>query len=162
MTISVGDRLPEVTLLRFGEAGPEEVALSALTAGKKVAIFGVPGAFTPTCDSAHVPSFIRTAAGFAAKGVSAIYCVSVNDAFVMKAWGESTGATAAGLGMLADPKGDLARGLGLEFDAPGAGLYGRTKRYAMLVEDGVVTVFHPELGRGVCETSSGEALLAAI
>ena len=101
MTIAVGDRLPEATLVRIGEKGPEAVSMADKVKGRKVAIFAVPGAFTPTCHSAHVPSFIRTKDQFAAKGVDEIICVSVNDPFVMKAWGEATGATAAGLTMLA-------------------------------------------------------------
>ena len=93
--ISTGDTLPEATLIQMGENGPEEVRLSSKVKGRKVVIFAVPGAFTPTCHSAHVPSFMRTKDQFAAKGVDEIICVSVNDPFVMKAWGEATGATSA-------------------------------------------------------------------
>jgi cytochrome c peroxidase len=162
MTISVGDRLPEATLVRMGAAGPETVQVSDLTAGRRVVIFAVPGAFTPTCHSAHVPSFVRTRAGFDAKGVDEVVCVSVNDAHVMRVWGEATGATAAGITMLADPAGAFAEALGMTFDFPAAGMYNRSKRYAMFVEDGVVRLFHPETGRGTCEVSGGEAMLAAI
>lgn len=162
MTISVGDKLPTATLLRLGEKGPEELGIESLTKGRKVVIFAVPGAFTPTCHSAHVPSFMRTKDGFAAKGVQEIICVSVNDPFVMKAWGEATGATAAGISMLADGAGAFTKALGLAFDAPPAGLIGRSKRYAMLVEDGVVKLLHLEESPGTCEISAGEALLAAL
>ena len=97
MTISTGARLPEATLLRMGENGAEAVPLADRLKGRKVVIFGLPGAYTGTCSTAHVPSFIRTAKGFADKGVDEIICVAVNDPFVMKAWGEATGATAAGI-----------------------------------------------------------------
>jgi glutaredoxin/glutathione-dependent peroxiredoxin len=102
-----------------------------------VVIFAVPGAFTPTCHSAHVPSFIRTKAGFDAKGVDEIICVSVNDPFVMKSWGEATGATAAGITMLSDATSTLTKALGLDFSAPPVGLIDRSKRYAMQVVDGI-------------------------
>lgn len=161
MTIAEGDRLPETTLKRLGAGGVEEIRVFDLTRGRRVALFAVPGAFTPTCHSAHVPSFIRTRAGFAAMGVDEVVCVAVNDVHVMRAWGEATGATAAGITMLADPDGSFTRALGLAFDAPGPGLYGRSRRYAMFVEDGAVRVFAPETGKG-CEISGGEALLEAI
>lgn len=161
MSIAKGDRLPEATLIRNGAKGPEDVTLSALTKGRKVVIFAVPGAFTPTCHSAHVPSFVRTKAQFDAKGVDEIICISVNDPFVMKAWGDVTGATAAGITLLADP-GDYTKALGVDFSAPARGLIGRSKRYAMYVVDGVVEVIHMEESPGTCEISGGEALLAAI
>ena len=103
MTISTGDMLPDATLVQIGDEGPAPVALSEKTKGRKVVIFAVPGAFTPTCHSAHVPSFMRTKDQFADKGVDEIICVSVNDPFVMKAWGEATGAAEAGITMLGDP-----------------------------------------------------------
>lgn len=162
MTISAGDRLPEATLTRIGPDGPGQVTLSERLKGRNVVIFAVPGAFTPTCHSAHVPSFIRTRDRFAGKGVDEIICISVNDPFVMKAWGEATGATEAGIAMLADADGAFTRALGLAFDAPPVGLIGRSKRYALQAVDGVVKVIHVEDSPGVCETSAGEALLAAI
>ena len=162
MSISEGSRLPAATLLHVGDNGPATVDLAALIAGRKVAIFAVPGAFTPTCHSAHVPSFIRTREALAAKGVDRIICVSVNDPFVMQAWGEATGATGAGITMLADAMSELTKSIGMNFDAPPAGLVARSARYAMLVEDGVVKVLHREEAPGTCERSGGEALLAAI
>jgi cytochrome c peroxidase len=162
MTISTGDTLPEADLLKLGESGPETVSAPALTKGRKVVIFAVPGAYTPTCSSAHVPSFIRTKAEFDARGVDEIICISVNDPFVMQAWGEATGATAAGITMLADPQGAFTKALGMDFDAPPAGLIGRSKRYAMAVEDGRVTVLHVEESPGTCEASAGESMLAEI
>ncbi|KNG94713.1 peroxiredoxin [Pseudaestuariivita atlantica] len=160
--IAQGDTLPAATLLKMGENGPEQVDLGSKTAGRKVVIFAVPGAFTPTCHSAHVPSFIRTKDEFDAKGVDEIICVSVNDPFVMKAWGEATGATDAGLTLLGDADGSFTKAIGMDFDAPPAGLITRSKRYAMLVEDGKVTTLHVEESPGTCEVSGGEALLATM
>ncbi len=162
MTISVGDTLPDANLLRMGAEGPEGVALSSLTKDRKVVIFGLPGAYTGTCTSAHVPSFMRTKGDFDAKGVDEIICVSVNDPFVMDAWGKSTGAADAGLTFLGDAASELTNAIGMAFDAPPAGLHARSKRYALYAEDGVVKVLHAEENPGVCETSGGEALLAAI
>ncbi|WP_101067025.1 peroxiredoxin [Roseovarius salinarum] len=162
MTIQTGEKLPDATLLRMGDDGPEEVALSDRLKGRKVAVFAVPGAFTPTCHSAHVPSFIRTKDGFAEKGVDEIICVSVNDPFVMANWGEATGATAAGITMLGDPDAGFTKAIGMAFSAPPAGLIDRSKRYAMLVEDGTVTRLNVEDNPGACETSAGEALLETL
>ncbi|MBS0124633.1 peroxiredoxin [Thetidibacter halocola] len=162
MTISTGDRLPEATLARLGDKGPEQVALGELVKGRKVVIFALPGAYTGTCTTAHVPSFIRTRAQFADKGVDDVICLSVNDPFVMGAWGESTGATAAGITMLGDPAAEFTKAVGMDFTAPPVGLYDRSKRYAMLVEDGVITILQAEENPGVCDVSGGEALLAAM
>jgi len=162
MSITVGDRLPEATLGRMGEKGPETLALSDLTNGRKVVFFAVPAAFSRTCDTAHVPSFIRVKDALASKGVDQIICVSVNDYFVMDAWAKSTGAEAAGITMLADADGAFTRAVGMNFDAPPVGFYGRSKRYAMLVEDGVVKVLNIEESPGTCELSGGEAMLGAI
>ena len=162
MAISVGDTVPDATLLRVGDSGPESVELGAKLKGRKVVIFGVPGAFTSTCTSAHMPSFIRTKDAFAEKGVDEIICVSVNDPFVMAAWGESTGGSEAGLTLLADAASDFTKAIGLEFTAPPVGFFDRSQRYALYAEDGVVKVLHVEEGPGVCEASGGEAMLAAI
>lgn len=162
MVISVGETLPAGNLVKIGNKGPEAVSVESLTKGRKVVIFAVPGAFTPTCHSAHVPSFIRTKDGFAGKGVDEIICISVNDPFVMKAWGEATGANAAGITMLGDADGAFTKAMGLDFSAAPAGLYGRSQRYALYAEDGVVKTLHKEESAGTCEISGGEALLAAI
>ncbi len=162
MTLSTGDKLPDATLLQLGADGPEGVELSSKTSGRKVVIFAVPGAYTPTCHSAHVPSFIRTKDALAAKGVDEIICVSVNDPFTMKAWGQATGAIDAGITMLSDADSSFTKAIGMDFDAPPAGLFGRSKRYAMVVEDGAVTLFNAEESPGVCETSAGETLLDAL
>lgn len=160
--ISTGETLPDATLIQMGADGPEEVRISEKTKGRKVVIFAVPGAFTGTCTTAHVPSFIRTKGQFDAKGVDEVICVSVNDPFVMGAWGDSTGATEAGLTMLADATSEFTKAVGMDFDAPPVGLISRSKRYAMLVEDGKVTVLNMEENPGVCEVSAGESLLEAI
>ncbi|MGB0659264.1 MAG: peroxiredoxin [Mangrovicoccus sp.] len=162
MAIEIGQSLPDANLIKLGAEGPETVSVAELTKGRKVVIFAVPGAFTPTCHSAHVPSFIRTKDGFDAKGVAEIVCVSVNDPFVMKAWGEATGATEAGLSLLGDPSSEFTKAIGMDFDAPPAGLVARSKRYAMLVEDGQVTKLHLEESPGTCEISGGESLLAEL
>lgn len=162
MTISEGSKLPEAALLRMGDSGAETVPLAEKLKGRKVVIFGLPGAFTGTCSSAHVPSFIRTREKFAAKGVDEIICVAVNDPFVMKAWGEATGATTAGITMLGDADAGFTKAIGMNFSVPGIGFHDRSKRFALYAEDGVVKVLHVEENAGVCETSGGEALLAAI
>jgi len=162
MTISKGDTLPDATLLQMGADGPEEVELADKTKGRKVVIFAVPGAYTPTCHSAHVPSFTRTKDQFDAKGVDEVICVSVNDPFVMGAWGEATDATAAGITMLGDPESSFTKAIGMDFTAPPVGLMARSKRYAMLVEDGKISLLHEEENPGACEVSAGEAMLAAM
>ncbi len=159
MTISQGDTLPDATLVQMGAEGPAPVQMADKLRGRKVVVFAVPGAFTPTCHSAHVPSFVRTKDQFMNKGVDEIICVSCNDPFVMKAWGEATGAEAAGITMLADASSEFTKAIGMDFDAPPAGLVARSKRYAMIVDDGKVSVLQAEENPGVCETSGGEALL---
>jgi cytochrome c peroxidase len=161
MGISQGEPLPEAKFLQMTAEGPQTVTLSDKLKGRKVIIFAVPGAFSTTCHVAHMPSFIRTKDAFAEKGVDEIICVAVNDPFVMKMWAEATGADEAGITCLSDADGAYAKALGQDFDAEVVGFYGRSKRYAMYVEDGVVKVFHPETTGG-CEISSGEALLAEI
>ncbi|NHF73069.1 peroxiredoxin [Paracoccus xiamenensis] len=158
MALGEGDKLPSGTLLQMTENGPAQVDLAQYTTGR-VAIFALPGAYTGTCTTAHVPSFIRTADQFRAKGVDRIVCVSVNDPFVMGAWAESTGADKAGLTFLGDADGSFTKAMGMGFDAPPAGLFGRSKRYAMLVEDGTITALNIEESPGQCEISGGEALL---
>ena len=161
MTITAGDKLPQGQLLRVGEAGPEAVDLADLATGK-IALFGLPGAFTGTCTNAHMPSFVRSADAFRAKGVSRIVCVTVNDPFVAKAWAEQTGATEAGIEVLADADGSVTKAMGLGFDAPPVGFFGRCKRFAALVEDGVLTTIDVEDSPGTCTVSAGEALLERV
>lgn len=159
MSIAIGDKLPAAELLKPGVDGPATVSLAGLLAGRKVVLFGVPGAFTPTCHSAHLPSFVRTREAFAAKGIDAVYCLAVNDPFVLAAWDEATGASPGGVELLSDPQSQFVRAVGLDFDAPPVGLMGRSKRFAMIVEDGVVRQISVEASPGDCEISAGEALL---
>ena len=161
MTISKGKTLPEAALVQMGPNGPETVSLAARLKGRKVVVFGLPGAFTGPCSTAHIPSFIRTAEAFRKKGVEEIICISVNDPFVLKAWGDATGATAAGITHLGDADGSFTKALKMEFSAPHLGLIGRSNRYALLLEDGVIKTANIDKP-GECNISTGEALLAAI
>ncbi len=158
MTLEAGQRLPDAQLVAMGEDGPQSVSLSDKLAGRKVVVFALPGAYTGVCSTSHIPSFMRTAEAFAEKGIEEIICISVNDPFVLHAWGESTGAAAAGIAMLGDADGSFTEGLGMAFTAPPVGLYGRSNRYALVVEDGVITHANVD-APGVCDLSTGESLL---
>ncbi len=159
--IAKGDTLPDAQFQIMGPAGPISVRLSDKTAGRRVVIVAVPGAFTPTCDAKHLPSFVRTKPQFDAKGIDEVMCISVNDAHVMRLWGETTGATAAGITMLADGDASFTKAIGLAFDNAAVGFHDRSRRYAMVVDGGVVTHLHLEKP-GECAISTGEALLEAI
>lgn len=159
MTIKEGDRIPEATLKIMGEKGPEDITTEQLFKGKKVVLFAVPGAFTPTCSQAHLPGFVAHADKLREKGVDDIVCMSVNDAFVMDAWGREKNADA--LRMVADWNAVLTRAMGLEMDASAAGLGTRCRRFAMIVDDGVVKKLALEEG-GKFEVSSAEAILEAL
>jgi peroxiredoxin len=159
--IEVGQKLPNATLTMMGPDGLQHVDLASRLKGRRVIIFGLPGAFTPTCSSAHLPSFMRTKPQFDAKGVDEIICLSVNDPHVMRAWGETSGGAAAGITFLADQASEFTKAIGMEFTAPPAGFFDRSKRYSMFVEDGVVTIFNPEIEKG-CAISGGENLLDQI
>lgn len=141
--------------------GPIRVDLTGLLKGRKVIVFGVPGAFTPTCSSAHLPSFVRAADRLRQKGVDEILCLSLNDVHVMRLWGEQSGAIAAGIRMLADSDGALARAMGLAWSNPDVGFHDRFRRFAMLVEDTTVAAFHLD-DMGVCASTTGEAMLAEL
>lgn len=162
MAVAVGDRLPEGRLLRLREGRVEPVDAGRVFAGRRAVLFGVPGAFSDLCTTAHVPSYMRTMARLAARGVEEILCVAVNDPWALGAWGQATGATAAGITLLADPTGDWVEALGQTFDAPAAGLYRRCTRFSALVEDGVVRVWQEEEHHATCEATAGEAMLAAL
>ena len=161
MTIEVGQTIPDATLSRIGSEGPETVELKDYLSGRRVVLFGLPGAYTGTCSTSHVPSFMRTAGAFREKGIDEIICISVNDPFVMKAWGEATGAEAAGLTFLADADASLTKALGMNFSVPPIGFFDRSNRYAVVVEDGVVTVAKVD-APNTCDLSTGESLLEAM
>ena len=161
MPIHEGDSLPDATLLQMGENGPEEVSLGEKLKGRKVALFGLPGAYTGTCTTQHVPSFIRSMEALKGKGVDEVICVAVNDPFVMKQWGEDTGAAEAGITMLADPGSEFTKAVDMAFTAPPVGFYDRSKRYALVAEDGKVTVIQED-EPGTCNASGGEAIVAAL
>ena len=160
MTIKVGDKLPAATFSAGTAEGPRPMTTDEIFAGKKVALFAVPGAFTPTCSARHLPGFKDHLADFKAKGVDAIACVSVNDAFVMKAWGESQSIGDAIL-MLGDGNGDFTKALGLEMDASKFGMGVRSQRYSMIVEDGVVKELNVE-APGEFKVSAADYLLAQL
>ncbi|WP_299355278.1 peroxiredoxin [uncultured Shimia sp.] len=162
MTINVGQKLPDGVFMYLSDGVPTPINVADLTKGRKIALFGLPGAFTSTCSSAHLPSFMRNVAALKAKGVDEIVCMSVNDPWVMDAWDKSTGAGEAGITMLTDPDGTLSTAMGLEFSAAPVGFVNRTRRFAAVVEDGVVTWLQEEIERGVCELSAGETLLGAL
>ena len=159
MAIETGTKLPDATLHTMQDGKPTPVTTSDLFAGKKVAMFAVPGAFTPTCSMAHLPGYVVNADSIKAKGVDTIACVSVNDAFVMDAWGQNKNAEE--LLMLGDGNGDLTEALGLTMDGSGFGLGKRSQRYAMIVEDGTVTKLSVE-APGKLEVSAAEAILEAL
>ncbi len=159
MSFTVGNKLPAASLGHLGADGPEQIDLNAMIAGKKVVIFALPGAFTPTCSSAHMPSFIRTYDQLRTKGVDQIICISVNDIFVMKAWADATGATEAGIHCLADGDSAFTVAIGMDYSVPETGMMSRSKRYAMIVEDGTITALNVEEARGVCDISGGETIL---
>ncbi|ANC88466.1 peroxiredoxin [Sphingomonas sp. NIC1] len=159
MTITVGDTIPSATLTKVTSDGPDQVSTDDFFRGRTVALFAVPGAFTPTCSARHLPGFVEKRDALAAKGVDEIACTSVNDAFVMGAWAKSQ--EAEGITMLADGNGDFAKAVGLTMDGSKFGMGLRSQRYAMLVEDGVVKQLHVE-APGEFKVSSAEHLLDAL
>lgn len=158
MSISVGDRMPGGSFGIMTESGPGQLSAEELFSGKKVVLVSVPGAFTPTCSMKHLPGYVDAADDFAGKGVDTIACMSVNDVFVMHAWGKDRGVGEKVM-MLADGNGDYTRALGLELDATGYGMGMRGKRFAIVAEDGVVTNVAVE-PPGQFEVSKAECILA--
>ncbi len=155
--IKAGDNFPEIAVHQATAEGPEEISTTALLANKKTALFALPGAFTPTCSAKHLPGFVAHADDLAAKGIDQIVCVSVNDAFVMQAWGESAGVGDKII-MLADGNGRLAQALGLTMDASAFGMGERAQRFSMIIDDGKVAVINIE-EPGNFEVSSADYML---
>ena len=161
MSISVGDKLPEATFLTMTAEGPTQMSTADVFDGRKVVLFAVPGAFTPTCHMKHLPGFVTHAAELKSKGVDSIACVAVNDVFVLNAWADQTGSRDV-MTFLADGSADFTKAIGMELDASGVGLGLRSKRYAMLVDDRVVKVMNVEEVASSAEASSAEKILAAL
>jgi len=159
MTISKGDKLPDVTLVKATVEGPQKVQSGDYFAGKKVALFSVPGAFTPTCSAKHLPGFVDKAAELKARGVDEIACTAVNDAFVMGAWNNAAGSQ--DITMLADGNGDFAQALGLTMDGSGFGMGKRGQRFSMIVDDGVVKELNVE-APGDFNVSSADYMLGQL
>ncbi|MBB4211441.1 peroxiredoxin [Rhodothalassium salexigens DSM 2132] len=157
MTIQVGDTLPDATLMEMTADGPQPLSVKDLVAGKTVALFAVPGAFTPTCSAQHLPGFVTQADALRAKGIDEIACLSVNDVFVMDAWGKASHVGDA-VRMLADGNGDFAKALGLDLDASGFGMGVRSQRFSLVAKDGQVTQLNVDEGGGF-EVSSAEYML---
>jgi len=160
MSISVGDRMPEGNFAVMSSDGPNSISSAELFGGKKVVMFSVPGAFTPTCSAKHLPGFVEQAAALKGKGVDTIACIAVNDVFVMDAWGKSQGV-GDDVMMLADGNGDYTNALGLGLDASGFGMGQRGQRFAVVVDDGVATGVHVE-GPGEFKVSAAEAVLETL
>lgn len=162
MTIAIGDTLPEADFLEMGPDGPTDVSSRAIFDARRIALFAVPGAFTGVCSTQHMPSFVRVADEMRAKGIDEIVCIAVNDPFVLDAWGKATGGTDAGIRLVGDFTSTFTKAIGMDFSNPGRGLVDRSKRYSMLVENGVVKALNVEESPGSCEISAGSALLAAL
>ena len=158
MTVQVGDKLPAGSLNVMGAEGPQQLTISELFDGKKVVMFAVPGAFTPGCSMTHLPGFVVNADKIKANGVDSIICLSVNDAFVMSAWGKAQNAEE--LIMAADGSGDYTKALGLSLDASGFGMGERSQRYAMIVDNGEITYLGVD-AKGI-EASAADAIIAAL
>ena len=161
MPVKVGDRLPEAKFRVMGPDGPAVKTTGDIFKGKKVVLFAVPGAFTPTCNNNHLPGFLKNADAFKSKGVDTIAIVSVNDAFVMSAWKRDTDQRDEAT-FLADGNADFTKAIGMELDASGNGLGIRSKRYSMLVDDGVVKKFNLEAAPGKVEVSGGDTMLGQL
>ena len=159
MSIRIGDRIPSAMLSQMSQDGPQPLQSTTYFAGRKVVLFSVPGAFTPTCSAYHLPGFVELADEFSRKGIDAIGCMSVNDVFVMHAWGKSANAT--GVDMLADGNGEFSKALGLELDATAFGMGHRSQRFALVADDGVVTHLMVE-APGEFRVSSAESVLAVL
>ena len=161
MTIQIGNSIPDITLKRLGENGMEDISIAQYLAGKKVVLFAVPGAYTPTCALKHLPGYVANADQIKATGVDDIICLSVNDPFVMKAWGESANATGK-VTMMPDWKAELVTAMGLTLDAAGAGLGTRAQRFSMVIENGIVKDLQVEPVASAVELSGADVCLARL
>lgn len=161
MTIAKGDSLPEATFRVMGPEGIETLTTDQVFGGKKVVLFAVPGAYTPTCHLKHLPGFVENADKFKSAGIDTLACVAVNDPFVLDAWAKASG-TEGKVQLLSDGNGEFTKKIGMDFDGSGIGLGTRSKRYAMLVENGVVKVLHTEDSPGVAEVSTATEMLKAL
>ncbi len=157
MTVSVGDRIPETTLVKVTDSGPDQVSSTDYFAGRRIALFSVPGAFTPTCSARHLPGFVEKADELKAKGIDEIACTAVNDAFVMGAWGKGAGVDGK-VTMLADGNGDFAKAIGLTMDGSKFGMGTRGQRFSMVVNDGVIEQLNVEAG-GEFKVSAADYML---
>ncbi len=160
MTVKTGDKAPQATLMEMTAEGPAPVTTESLFAGKKVVLFAVPGAFTPLCSGQHLPGYVELAEQIRGKGVDTIVCLSVNDAFVMGAWADAQNVGDK-VRLVGDGNGEFTAAMGLEMDGSGFGLGSRSQRYAMIVDDGTISVLNVEEGRNF-EASKAETILAAL
>lgn len=162
MPIAKGERLPDARLFELTDEGPVERSVGEIFEGRTVALFGVPGAFTPTCHNRHMPSFVEAANAFPDKGVDEIVCVSVNDPFVLGAWAEASGAKGAGIRVISDPAAEFVSGMGLSLDASARGLMTRSRRFSALVRDRELAVLNVEDSPGEAEVTTAPVLLKQI
>lgn len=160
MTINIGEILPNSKLIRFSSKGLENFQLHDFINNDRVILFGVPGAYSRTCSSKHLPSFIRTMDQFKDKGVTKVICIAVNDPFVMANWGKDTGAIESGIDMLCDPSSAFIKEVGLNFDAEPIGFFNRSKRFSMIINNKKVEALNVDEDSGTCDLSAGETLLS--
>ncbi|HUF56816.1 MAG TPA: peroxiredoxin [Thermohalobaculum sp.] len=162
MPIAVGERLPDATLFELIDEGPVKRSVAEVFEGRTIALFGVPGAYTPTCHNRHMPSFVEAAPAFADHGVDEIVCVAVNDPFVLGAWAEASGAKRVGIRVISDPAAELVGAMGLSFDASARGLMTRSRRFSALVRDRELAVLNLEDAPGKAEATTAPVLLKQI
>lgn len=161
MPVQIGDSLPNAILRRLTDGGPQEIAVADFCRGRKIVIFAVPGAFTPTCHRDHMPTYLEHADALRAKGIDEIACIAVNDMFVLDAWSKALDA-AGKVTILSDGNGEFTQAVGLSFDGSGFGLGTRSKRYAMVVDDGVVQALEVEESPGACTVTKADSILAKL
>lgn len=155
----IGTKLPDANFLYFDKDGPGSISISDMSKGRNIVIFALPGAFTRTCSATHLPGYIQAADEIRKAGIDEIYCISVNDVFVLAAWSEQSGAGDAGISILADADASFTKAMGMDFSAPPVGLIDRSKRYALIARDGVIKGFEAESDPGQCTISAAANLL---